>query len=343
MKENLFGKTLEELTEICNRIGAPGYTAKQIALWMYAKHVYDFGMMTNLSKELRNKLSDIYVIHILSPEEVSISSDGTKKYLFKIAESKYIEAAYIPEKTRATLCVSSQVGCKMRCSFCMTAKQGLRGNLNPAQLLSQFAGIPERDTITNLVFMGMGEPLDNLKSVLKSLQILTADSGYGFSPKRVTVSTIGLIPKMIRFLDESKCHLAISMHSAHHETRVRLLPLENKYPIKQIIKTLRKQEIQKSRRVSFEYIMFQGVNDSLKDVNEISKLLAGLRCRINLIRYHPIPCSDYKGSDENQIKGFKAALENKGFTTTIRASRGLDIDAACGLLSTRKLMNIDSK
>ncbi len=338
MKESLFGKTLTELQEIVNNLGLPKFTAKQLAEWLYKKHAVSFDQMTNLSKKARAMLADLFEIGLTPPRTVQTSSDGTKKYLFKSDSKGYIEAAYIPEPKRHTLCVSSQVGCKMNCSFCATGKQGFQANLSAKEILNQIASIPESESLTNLVYMGMGEPLDNLDEVLKSLEILTSDWGYGWNPRKITVSTIGIIPAMKRFLNESTCHLAVSLHNPFEEERSAIMPVNKAYPVKKIIEELKKYPFDRHRRVSFEYIVFGGENDTRRHVNELARLLNGINCRINLIRFHTNPGSNLKGTDENSLMAFKEALNAKGIVTTIRASRGQDIDAACGLLSTKTLL-----
>ncbi len=282
-------------------------------------------------------LSAKYTVGLSKPERVSESADGTKKYLFPVANTRYIEAAYIPDDDRATLCVSSQSGCKMGCLFCMTAKQGFQGNLSAGEILNQLRSIPEFKNVTNIVYMGMGEPLDNLENVLKSLEILTSKWGMGWSTKRITVSTIGLIPAMKQFLEKSNCHLAISLHTPFDDERRMLMPIQNVYPIDDVVDELKKYRFSDHHRVSFEYIMFDGLNDTPRHVKELVKLLNGINCRINLIRVHPIPDSPLRTSPDERIIQFRDSLTAKGIFTTIRASRGQDIQAACGLLSTKAL------
>jgi len=338
MKEPLFGKTLSELQVIIKQAGLPGYAAKQLAAWLYKKRVTSFEEMTNLSKKARLMLAEKYETGLVAPRSVQTSADGTKKYLFKAGGGGYIEAAYIPETKRHTLCVSSQVGCKMNCSFCATGKQGFQANLSAREILNQIVSIPENALLTNLVYMGMGEPLDNTEEVLKSLEILTADWGFEWSPRKITVSTIGIIPEMKKFLENSTCHLAISLHNPFDDERTALMPVNKAWPVNEIVDELKKYPFDRHRRVSFEYIVFGGLNDTPRHVNQLARLLNGIKCRINLIRYHNIPGSELKGTDEQRLIKFKDALNAKGITTTLRASRGQDIDAACGLLSTKELL-----
>ena len=337
MREHLFGKTLEELKDLSVKLGLPSFTGRQLAEWLYKKEVSSFEEMTNLSLKARALLKENYDTGIMSPTDVQVSVDGTKKYLFPALEGKFIETAYIPDGKRHTVCVSSQVGCKMGCLFCMTGKQGFQGNLSSGEILNQYRSIPEWRSITNLVYMGMGEPLDNLEEVLKSLEVLTSDWGFALSPRRITVSTIGITPAMLEFLNRSNTHLAVSLHTPFEEERRKLMPVQQVYPLKEVLKEIKSWDFGRQRRVSFEYILFKDFNDSVSHVNELSRILHGIRCRINLIRFHPIPDTPLESPDEETIQAFKEKLTAKGITTTIRASRGQDIWAACGLLSTKKL------
>jgi 23S rRNA (adenine2503-C2)-methyltransferase len=337
MPEALFGKTLEELNAVSKSLGLPSFTANQLAEWLYKKEVSSFAEMTNLSKKARALLDEKYFTGITSPIDVQESVDGTRKYLFPALEGKYIETAYIPDGKRSTVCVSSQVGCKMGCLFCMTGKQGFQGNLSAGEILNQYRSIPEWRNITNIVYMGMGEPLDNLSAVLKSLEVLTSEWGFAMSPRRITVSTIGITPAMLEFLNSSSAHLAVSLHTPFDEERRRLMPVQQVYPLKEVLKEIRSWDFGRQRRVSFEYILFKGFNDSAAHVNELSRILQGIRCRINLIRFHPIPDTPLESPNEETINSFKEKLNSRGIITTVRASRGQDIWAACGLLSTKRL------
>lgn len=338
IKEPLFGKTLQEIQAIVSENKLPAFTAKQIAEWLYKRHVVSIGEMSNISLKNRKLLSEKYEVGLAAPIDVQTSVDGTKKYLYAAPRDKFIEAAYIPEADRATLCVSSQVGCKMGCLFCMTGKQGFQAHLRSTEILNQVRSLPEYDKLTNLVYMGMGEPFDNLEEVLKSLEVLTSDYGYSWSPKRITVSSIGIIPGLKEFLSRSKCHLAISLHTPFDEERQRLMPIQQVYPVSEVLSVIKAFDFGLQRRVSFEYIMFKGVNDTPRHVRELVKILNGIRCRINLIRFHPIPDTPLLGSDDETIYSFQKALSAKGIITTVRASRGQDIFAACGLLSTKALI-----
>lgn len=338
IKENLFGKTLSELQEIVVKLGLQKFVAKQLTDWMYKKRARSIDDMHNLSKSTREKLSENYTVSYTKSTSVQESVDGTKKYLFPVKGVQFIETAYIPEGERATLCVSSQVGCKMGCLFCMTGKQGFQGDLSSGDILNQIFNIPEFENLTNVVYMGMGEPFDNLDEVLKSIEILTADYGLAWSPKRITVSTIGIVPAMKRFFVESKANLAVSMHSPFEDERKKLMPIESVYHLPEVLDEIRSFDFGGQRRVSFEYIMFKGVNDQQRHINELAKILNGIKCRINLIRFHPIPGTPLESSSNEEISRFQIGLKKKGILTTIRASRGEDIFAACGLLSTKELV-----
>jgi len=334
----LFGLTLDELEALAAENQWPRYAGKQISHWLYRKQVDRIERMTDLPMHARDTLARLYGLGVALPERVQTSRDGTRKYLFPAGEKRFVEAAYIPDEKRNTLCLSSQVGCKMGCSFCMTGKQGFHGNLTAGEIVNQYRSLPERDRVTNIVYMGMGEPFDNLNEVLKSTQIFTAEWGYAMSPRRITVSTIGLTGPLHRFLHESQCHLAVSLHSPFEEERRQLMPVASLHPLKELIAELRNFDFGKQRRLSFEYIMFRGVNDTPRHIREMARLLNGLRCRVNLIRFHPVPGISPESSDEHTMEEFMMGLNRKGIRTTIRASRGQDISAACGMLSTAEQM-----
>jgi len=339
MKDQLFGKDLNELQEISLALGLPKFTGKQLADWLYKKEISSIDEMSNLSKKARDLLNENYEFGLSAPSKVQVSLDGTKKYLFPTSHNKFIETAMIPDDERKTVCVSTQVGCKMGCLFCMTGKQGFQGQLTAGEIVNQIKSIKEFGDVSNIVYMGMGEPFDNLDAVLKSLDILTSEWGFAMSPRRITVSSIGIIPAMIRFLNESEAHLAISLHTPFDEERRKLMPVQIAYPIAEVVNEIKGWDFGRQRRVSFEYILFKGLNDTPYHVRELTKLLAGIRCRINLIRFHPVPGTPLESPDEETISGFRDQLIAKDITTTIRASRGQDIYAACGLLSTKELIN----
>lgn len=332
----LLGMTLTELQSVVKYLGMPAFAAKQIASWLYDKKVLSIDEMTNLSLKHREFLKGEYEVGASAPVDEMRSVDGTVKYLYQAGDSHFVEAVYIPDEDRATLCVSSQVGCKMNCKFCMTGKQGFTANLTANQILNQISSLPERDKLTNIVLMGMGEPLDNLDEVLKVLEIMTSSYGYGWSPKRITLSSVGLRKGLQRFIEESDCHLAISLHSPITSQRAELMPAERAFSITEMVDLLKNYDFSKQRRLSFEYIVFKGVNDSQLYAKELVKLLRGLDCRINLIRFHAIPGVDLEGADMETMTAFRDYLTSHGLFSTIRASRGEDIFAACGMLSTAK-------
>lgn len=328
--------TPDELKAAVKGLGMPAFIGGQIAKWLYDKHAKSIDEMTNISKANREKLAEHFIVGAMEHIDCQRSKDGTIKYLFPTASGKFVETVYIPDHDRATLCVSCQVGCRMNCLFCHTGKQGFEGHLTAADILNQIYALPERENLTNIVFMGQGEPMDNLDNVLRATQILTAEWGYAWSPKRITVSSVGIKNKLKRFLDESECHIAISMHTPIHEQRQMLMPAERQMPIAEVVELLKQYDFSHQRRCSFEYTVFGGTNDSPLHLREIVKLLKGLDCRINLIRYHIIPEVELKESDERRMEEMRDYLTSHGIFTTIRASRGQDIFAACGLLSTAK-------
>lgn len=331
-KRPLLGKTLKELKAVAAEVGLPAYAAKQIAEWVYGKRVQSIEKMTNLSLSGRKALAEQYTIGCVPPRDVQQSSDGTAKYLFPTESGQKVECVFIPDGDRATLCVSSQAGCRMGCRFCMTGRQGFGGNLSVTDILNQVYSVPGSEQLTNIVFMGQGEPLDNLDAVLRATQLLTAADGWAWSPKRITVSTVGMRDGVERFLKESDCHLAISLHNPFPEERLAMMPAEKAYSIRDLLALLSKQDWSHQRRLSFEYIVFGGLNDSERHARELVRLLAPIECRVNLIRFHQIPDTPYWGASEEKMVWLRDYLTKHGVTTTIRASRGQDIFAACGLL-----------
>ena len=343
--EVLLGKTLTELQEVALSVGLQTFAGKQLAQWLYVQRVRSIDEMTNISLKGREALKTRYTIGRHAPVREAVSVDGTRKYLFEISNPQslnYIESVYIPEEDRATLCVSTQAGCKMGCRFCMTGTLGFHGQLPASEILNQIFEIDQlaitnhQSSITNLVYMGEGEPMDNLDHVLRSLEIMTAEYGCAWSPKRITVSTVG-IPNMKRFLDESECHLAVSMHNPFAMERAAIMPAEKMMSITEVVALLKQYDWSHQRRVSFEYICWAGQNDTIRHAKELLRLLKGLNCRINLIRFHE-GVEDIKsdrhfpGSNEKQMEFLRDYLTQNGLTTTIRKSRGEDILAACGML-----------
>lgn len=333
-KIELYGASLEQLRTICESLDLPRFAPKQIAKWLYTRFVTDIDAMTDLSKVARERLKEHCQLGLSEPLKVSVSQDGTKKYLFRTSQGEYIESALIPDGERMTLCVSSQAGCKMGCKFCATGRMGFRHQLSATEIINQVLSIPERDKLTNLVFMGMGEPLDNIDNLLRTLDILTSEWGMAWSPTRITVSTAGVAKTLPRLLDESKVHIAVSLHNPFPEERKEIMPIENSYSIREVCDILRRYDFTHQRRVSFEYIVLEGMNCSMRHIKELSRLLDGIKCRINLIRFHKIPDSPFYSPELERIIEFRDTLTKRGIQTTLRASRGEDIEAACGLLST---------
>ena len=341
MQEILLGKSLEELQGIAQEIGLPRFAGKQLSEWLYVRRAVTFDEMSNISLKGREALKLKYEIGRHAPVAEAISKDGTKKYLFKVGE-EFVESVYIPDNDRATLCVSTQAGCKMGCKFCMTGTLGFHGHLSAGEILNQIFSIPDADKLTNLVYMGEGEPMDNLEQVLRSLEVMTSSWGCAWSPKRITVSTVGVLPKLKTFIEKSECHLAVSLHNPFATERQQIMPIEKVHHINQVIALLKEYDWSHQRRVSFEYICWGGMNDSIKHANELVRMLKGLDCRINLIRFHASPASDeqthkdghidWTSSNEQQMEWLRDYLTDKGITTTIRRSRGEDILAACGML-----------
>lgn len=335
----LLGLTLDELTSLVQELGEPKYRAKQLAEWLYVKRATTLDEMTNLPKALRSKLKSCCTIGRSPVALTQVSRDGTEKYLFRKLDrpEQTFETVYIPEEDgRATLCISSQVGCRMGCRFCATGQMGFHGHLTAADVINQVLSVPHSDALTNVVFMGMGEPLDNYKVVASVLEIMTSDYGLAWSPKRITVSTVGPRVGLTRFLEEQRANLAVSLHSPFPEERAEIMPVEGLFPIEEVIETLGKYDFSGQRRLSFEYIVFGGLNDDLRHAKALVELIRPLRSRVNLIPYHPIDGLPYHASDRAVIDRFAEYLNAHGVIATIRRSRGQDIDAACGMLSTLK-------
>ena len=335
----LLGLTLDELTSLVQELGEPKYRAKQLAEWLYVKRANTLEEMTNLPKALRSKLDTVCNIGRSPVALTQVSRDGTEKYLFRKLDrpEQTFETVYIPEEDgRATLCISSQVGCRMGCHFCATGQMGFHGHLTAADVINQVLSVPHSDALTNVVFMGMGEPLDNYKVVASVLEIMTSDYGLAWSPKRITVSTVGPRVGLTRFLEEQRANLAVSLHSPFPEERAEIMPVEGIFPIEEVIETLGKYDFSGQRRLSFEYIVFGELNDDLRHAKALVELIRPLRSRVNLIPYHPIEGLPYHASDRAVIERFAEYLNAHGVIATIRRSRGQDIDAACGMLSTLK-------
>ena len=332
----LIGQTIEGLKRIAFEEGLKPYAASQIARWLYVRRATSINAMTDLPKTARENLEKKYSVGRYEPSKALKSTDGTIKYLFEVGDKNVIESVYIPDYDRATLCVSSQIGCRMGCHFCMTGKQGFKGNLTTREIINQVLSIPESDKLTNIVFMGMGEPLDNMDNMLKVIQILTAQWGMAWSPRRITVSTVGRHDNLKTLLDKTQVHIAISIHSPFSMERQSLMPIEKAYPITDIISTLRQYDFSRQRRCSFEYIVWKGINDDSAHALALARLLSQIKgVRVNLIRYHHVPGLEpmLRPASENTMEEFRDILNSKGIIATIRRSRGEDIMAACGQLA----------
>ena len=336
-KQPLLGKDLNEMREVCTQVGAKPFAAKQILRWLYVARATEIDDMTDLSKDVRRRLAELYVIGREVPLETVRSTDGTVKYLFAGQGARNVEAVYIPDKERATLCVSSQAGCRMGCKFCMTGRQGFHGNLSPAQIINQILSIENSESLTNIVFMGMGEPADNINAVIKVIDILTAPWGMAWSPKRITVSTIGRLPELELLLNETKVHIAVSVHLPYSAQRASLMPSEKAWPLRNIFETLAHYDWRKQRRLSVEYIMWRGINDDLKCADALARIVRPVDARVNLIRFHDIGDTNLKPCSRESMERFRDRLNELGVTSTIRASRGEDIMAACGMLAGKEL------
>lgn len=331
----LLGMDMQELKEVAAGAGLPAFAARQMFGWIYQKNAADVQDMTNISQKARNLLAESHTIGLMPAVEAQRSVDGTAKYLFPTLSGHTVESVFIPDKERGTLCVSCQVGCRMGCKFCMTGRQGFQGHLTATDILNQIYSLPERDRLTNIVFMGQGEPLDNLDAVMKVTELLMYKDGWAWSPKRITVSTVGVRRGLVRFLEESPCHLAVSLHNPFANERLEMMPAENAFSLTEFLPMLAKMDWTHQRRLSFEYIVFGGLNDTPRHARELVRLLAPMECRVNLIRFHEIPDSPFHGAPEETMMWLRDYLTQHGVTTTIRASRGQDIWAACGLLNTK--------
>lgn len=342
-KQSLFGKTLDELKKICENLSLPSFTSKQIADWLYKKEISSIDEMTNLSLNAREKLKENYDFGLTPYVDFMLSKDGTKKYLYEYEDNSFVEAVMIPDKERYTLCVSTQVGCKMNCQFCATARQGFKRNLSTNEILNIIRSIDEYSLLTNIVYMGMGEPLDNYENVLKSIETLTSSWAMAMSPKRITVSTCGFLPHLKDFLDSTQVHIAISLHNMIPNERQEIMPIEKAYKIKDVIELLKQYDWTGQRRLTFEYIVFKNLNDDYRHIFSLVSNLSDIECRINLIRFHTIPNTIFQQADDKDMIKIRDILTSKGLIATIRASRGEDILAACGLLSTKKLLSLPTK
>lgn len=335
-KQPLLGLNSEQLKEVAAECGLPRFAAGQMARWLYQKRVTSIDQMTDISLAGRQRLAEKYYLGRKEPLAAARSKDGTVKYLFPGVGGHDVEAVYIPDHDRATLCVSSQAGCKMACAFCMTGRQGWHGQLTTTQIINQILSIPDSESLTNVVFMGMGEPADNLDAVMGAIEILTAKWGLAWSPKRITVSSVGLIPGLKKLLDRTSVHIAISLHLPDPARRAEMMPAERAWPLSKVLDLLRDYDFSHQRRLSFEYIVWRGINDTPRAAMSLARMLKGLDCRVNLIRFHAIPDSPLQPVSQAEMEAFRDRLNDLGIIATVRASRGEDIMAACGMLAGRK-------
>ena len=332
----MVGLTLAELENVVATCALPRFTAKQLARRIYVNRATSIDEITEISKTGRERLKESFAIGLTPPKAETVSVDGTKKYLFEGVGGHDIEAVYIPDRDRATLCVSSQAGCRMGCKFCMTGRQGFHGNLSASQIINQVLSIPDSANLTNIVFMGMGEPMDNLPEVAKAIEVLTAPWGLAWSPKRITVSSIGKLDTLCTLIETTRVNIAISLHSPFPSEREELMPIEKAYPARKVLETLGHYDFAHQRRLSVEYIMWRDLNDDDQHCDALARLLRNVDCRVNLIRFHAIPDSPLRSATDERMVAFRDRLNAKGVVATIRASRGEDIMAACGMLAGKK-------
>ena len=324
-----------ELISYLAELGQPKFRATQLFGWLQSG-AEDFDDMTNIPKPLRETLKEnCYIANVTIAQRFESRIDGTVKYLYRLYDGEYIESVLMKYEHGYTVCISTQVGCRMGCSFCASTLHGLVRSLTASEMLEQIYAIIRhtKETVSHVVVMGMGEPLDNYDNVMRAIEILTADWGFGWSPKRITLSTIGVIPNLKRYLDECKCHLAVSLHDPFGPERLSVMPVQGAWPIQDVIDLIKQYDFSGQRRVSFEYTMFAGFNDTKAHADALIRMLKGLECRMNLIRFHKIPDFPYETSPDVIIENFKTRLNNSGIMTTVRASRGEDILAACGMLA----------
>jgi len=353
-KVDLKNLTQAGLVAYVESLGQPAFRGKQIMGWLYRPGVTDFAQMTDLAKEFRSILAEHAFISRFTDPLIEKSADGCVKFGFRLGDGNIIESVLIPEPDRNTLCISSQVGCAMGCAFCLTGTMGFKRNLTPAEIVNQICGVRDYllaqpreqligpDRVTNVVFMGMGEPLNNLENVLDSLSIVTEQKGLDLTPRRITVSTCGIVPKMRELGEKSPVNLAISLHAVDDETRRRLMPINDRYSIDELLDACRDFPMPKRKRIMFEYILLKGINDSDRDARELARKLSGIPCKINLLPYNESAGLPYQSPGMDRLLAFQQILLEAHYTVFIRNSRGADISAACGQLATEKSVPQDS-
>lgn len=328
--------SIEELSAFIAHLGKEKFRATQIIKWVYQKKAKSFDDMTNLSKDFREALKDIAFVSSARAVKVEVSKDGTKKYLFQLEDGNSIESVFIPDEDRLTLCISSQVGCPLDCSFCVTGSGGFIRNLSVSEILNQICAVQDDLSgdmrITNIVMMGMGEPLLNYDNVLKALNIMTYGDGLNFSTRKITVSTSGIVPEMMKLGSDTTVNIAVSLNAATDEIRSMIMPVNRKYPLNKLLAACREYPLPPRRRITFEYILINGVNDSIEDAKRLSRILKGIPCKINLIPYNEHEGTELKRPSESVIRAFQQILLDAGYTSPLRTSKGLDISAACGQL-----------
>jgi 23S rRNA (adenine2503-C2)-methyltransferase len=333
--KTLYGLTPDEIYDLISVSEFNRRHAEEIALNLYRRKIKTIDDFVKIPKKLKSFLNSYSSVGILNCVDSELSADGAVRYLFKSASDKYFETVYIPEHKRNTVCVSVQSGCRMGCPNCVSGAYGFYGNLTAGEIVTQILGIPFASSVTHVVFMGMGEPMDNLDNVLKACEILTAQWGLAISPRNITVSTTGILPAVKRFLQESECNLTLSLHSPFAAERAKLIPAENRYPLSDLLAEMKNAKLKKGRRLSVAYMMIDGVNDSEKHLQKLISLIKGSAIRVNILPFHKIPNSILSPSPPELIQYFKHSLTCAGVSASIRKSRGEDISAACGLLAAK--------
>ncbi|GIW47995.1 MAG: dual-specificity RNA methyltransferase RlmN [Deltaproteobacteria bacterium] len=332
---NLKDLSPEELEHFVVSLGERSYRARQIGAWIYKRRVYSFDEMTDLPKSFRETLKSFAFISSIKPVRELVSKDGTRKYLFELSDGNRIESVLIPDEGRLTLCVSSQVGCSLGCSFCLTGRVGKIRDLKPSEILDQFLEVERliSSRITNVVFMGMGEPLDNLENVVRALKVLTHPNFIGLSPKKVTVSTSGLVPRIRELGERISVNLSISLNAPRDDLRSKIMPVNRRFPIKELIEEARRFPLPNRKVLTFEYVLIKDVNDSDRDARELGELLKEVRCKVNLIPFNEAPPLPYRTPSEERVLAFQRILVSYGLNVRIRKNRGRDILGACGQLA----------
>lgn len=341
-RTNLASLDLNGLEAFFAGIGEKSFRARQLAQWIHQYRVVDFADMTNLSKVLRQKLQQVAEIKLPEVLEEHISKDGTRKWLVRLSCGNSVETVYIPDKGRGTLCVSSQVGCTLSCTFCSTGQQGFNRNLDASEIIGQlwlaneYLGKDPKGNrvVTNVVMMGMGEPLANYDNVVTAMNLMLDDLAYGISWRRVTLSTSGMVPMIDKLREDCHASLAVSLHAANDKLRSEIIPINNKYPIAELLAACKRYvDVDQRRHITIEYVMLAGINDSMQDAKDLIRILKGLPTKINLIPFNPFPKTSYKCSSRNVIARFQQQLSDAGLIATVRKTRGDDIVAACGQLA----------